>query len=354
MKTDSRAEAGESSRNDLRNSTHRDRVRSISRHTRSGAESNPQSQRLNGNSRGRSPARRESEDYERPNQGKARGRSPSAANEPRDRRDSKRRRPSQRRSPSPDRSHHHHQKRRRRSPSRDRRRNYSVDDDYDDDDQVIETEEERRRRWDEHWERTRHYQPPRPYFTPLHQLRRRRKVLEIDYWERTPDNADRKQAHMDQLDRISGMSREDWILNTTLMDVHVAIEPNLFPYETPSGVTHHTLWSRTYLTDDEVESYVEEWLDRHRPSVRAWAWDPSNLSEGMSVDLYHVHVFFWEPPKTRAVLKSSRSRSHRAYLPPPASPSPPRPLPPSSPRQQRRRPDSNRNRPKGDQQQQSR
>ena len=178
-----------------------------------------------------------------------------------------------------------------------------------------ESEHERRRRWQALWEKTKFGQPPRPKFTPLSNLKPNRGVLQIEYWERTPDNADRKQAHIDQLDRISKMSREEWILNTTLLDAHVAIEPNLFPYETPAGVKHYTLWSRTYLYDDEVESWVEEWLDANRPNVRAWAWDPSNLSEGMSIDLYHVHVFFWEPPKRVATIKSSRSRSHRAQLP---------------------------------------
>ena len=185
-----------------------------------------------------------------------------------------------------------------------------------DDDTFSESEESRKLRWEADWNRTKHLQPPRPEFPPFSSLIKRRGVLKIEYWERTPDNAQRKQAHMDQLDRISGMSREDWIFSTSLLGVHIAIEPNLFPYETPAGVTHYTLWSRTYLLDSEIEIFVERWLDDHRPNVEAWAWDPSNLSEGMSIDIFHVHVFFWEPQKNLATFSANSNQSHKAHIPP--------------------------------------
>lgn len=132
-------------------------------------------------------------------------------------------------------------------------------------------------------------------------------------------NLERKQKHMELLDSAMTMSREEWILNTALSGVHVELEPNLFPYETPPGVTHYTLWSRTYLSDGEVESFVESWLDQHRPNTEAWGWDPSNLMEGLSIDLFHVHVFLYEnrtlEPKQAAVLLPSSSLSHKARLP---------------------------------------
>ena len=84
------------------------------------------------------------------------------------------------------------------------------------------------------------------------------------------------------------------VLNTTLKGAHVAIERNMFPYSTPKGVAHCTLWSRTELTHDEVVSWVEEYLDKEEPHVKAWNFDLGNLVEGLSIDLWHVHVYLQE------------------------------------------------------------
>lgn len=140
-------------------------------------------------------------------------------------------------------------------------------------------------------------------------------MLEIRYWERTPINLERKQQHMEMLDSLTRMTREEWVLCTTLNNLHIELEPNLFPYETPSGVLHYTLWSRTYLEDFEIESFVENWLNKHRPSVTAWGWDPSNLMEGLSIDLFHVHVFLYDPNRERPAVVNDTDSSHKAKLP---------------------------------------
>lgn len=211
--------------------------------------------------------------------------------------ESRKRRRSRSRSPSPS---HHHQ--RARSPSANSATSAAT-----------ESEGERRERWTRRWAREGHHQPPRPLFPPP---AHRRRALQIEYWDRTEESKRRKEAHVELLDALRGTSREDWILSTTLKGEHVALEPNLFPYETPPGVSHYTLWSRTYLTDAEVESFVERWLDRHRPHCTAWAYDPSNLSEGMSIDLYHVHVFtYTEPALSPRVAFLPQGAGHRVYPP---------------------------------------
>jgi len=47
-------------------------------------------------------------------------------------------------------------------------------------------------------------------------------------------------------DHIDAMytSREDWIMESVLSVDDVVIEPNMFPYNTPKGIEHWTLWSK--------------------------------------------------------------------------------------------------------------
>jgi hypothetical protein len=181
------------------------------------------------------------------------------------------------------------------------------------------------------WEREGHTQPPRPDFVRARRVPKLG-LLQIEYWDRSPEDRERKQAHLDALDDSAagtGCTREDHILATTLLGAHVACEPNMFPYVTPPGVSHHTIWSRTFLEDAEVEVFIESWLFENKPGVTAWAFDPSNLSEGMSVDLYHVHVFFYEPPprlslpvsaKAPVLVDKSLCVSHRVECPPSPDP----------------------------------
>jgi len=55
----------------------------------------------------------------------------------------------------------------------------------------------------------------------------------------------------------------------------------------------HYVW----LLFEDIEVFVEDFLNKNMPQVDAWQYDPSNLFEGMSINLYHVHVYFREPIK---------------------------------------------------------
>lgn len=117
----------------------------------------------------------------------------------------------------------------------------------------------------------------------LSQPRRHFGVLPIDYWERTEDCQEAKFLHMEKLDRLCE-SREMLVLNTTLYDCHTALEKNMFPCKfkfpraicitdysilvpdnTPKGVEHYTLWSRSDMSHREICEYVNRWLNKHMP-----------------------------------------------------------------------------------------
>lgn len=72
------------------------------------------------------------------------------------------------------------------------------------------------------------------------------------------------------------------------------LEPNMFPYNTPSGIEHWTLWSKTDLTLQELEDYVVEWIQANKPEVVKWNYD-ENYGE-RSIDIYHKHVYFQNLP----------------------------------------------------------
>jgi hypothetical protein len=111
-------------------------------------------------------------------------------------------------------------------------------------------------------------------------------VLPIEYWERTEDCQEAKFLHMEKLDRLCE-SREMLVLNTTLHDCHTALEKNMFPCKlmhcnthvlfktkvsffadnTPKGVEHHTLWSRSDLSHSEICEFVNRWLNKHMPNA---------------------------------------------------------------------------------------
>lgn len=67
----------------------------------------------------------------------------------------------------------------------------------------------------------------------------------------------------------------------------------MFPYNTPQGIEHWTLWSRRDLGVPEVERYVGNWIKTQRPEVVRW-----NLDENAerSINIYHVHVYFQVVP----------------------------------------------------------
>lgn len=70
----------------------------------------------------------------------------------------------------------------------------------------------------------------------------------------------------------------------------ILLERNMFPYDVPTDVEHWTLWSRTDLTESEMEAFVTKWTAENHPHVVEWECD--NNEGDRSIDWYHVHVFF--------------------------------------------------------------
>lgn len=60
--------------------------------------------------------------------------------------------------------------------------------------------------------------------------------LRLDYWKRSPKTQEAKDSHIEYLETLP-YSREELILRTVLKaGIPVAIEKNLFPYETPPNI----------------------------------------------------------------------------------------------------------------------
>ena len=125
--------------------------------------------------------------------------------------------------------------------------------------------------------------------------------LPMEYWERSPGCKEAKLDHMDRIDHFCGEDREYLILQTTLWNRYITLELNMFPYETPFGIEHWTLWCRDELSHNEVCRYVENWLRKNMPNVRRWNYDSN--SGDRSIDLFHVHVYI----ETRPDLSSRDS-----------------------------------------------
>lgn len=113
-------------------------------------------------------------------------------------------------------------------------------------------------------------------------------VLPLEWWERSADCKLAKSIHTDRIDSMFG-SREELVNLTTLSGEDIVLEPNMFPYDTPPGVAHYTLWGREDLNHYEIIDFVDEWLLEHLPQVRRWQYD-DNCGE-RSILLFHVHVF---------------------------------------------------------------
>ena len=117
------------------------------------------------------------------------------------------------------------------------------------------------------------------------------RTLQIDYYRRSKALKKRKYLHMDYLD-THFRSREEVILDSVLDDPSkpIVMEPNMFPYDTPAGVTHWTLWSRKWLQEEEVEAFVDGWLAENLPEALEWNHD-DNMADGLSINLFHLHVY---------------------------------------------------------------
>ncbi|KAF0699847.1 Aste57867_9623 [Aphanomyces stellatus] len=117
---------------------------------------------------------------------------------------------------------------------------------------------------------------------------RGRRTLHLEYWTRSDECKERKWDHLDELDAKLDVSREDHIFGTTLLGRTSYMEPNMFPYETPAGIEHWTLWSRLDLNHYDVQDYVEKWIDTNAPHIRAWNYDDN---PERSINIFHVHVY---------------------------------------------------------------
>ena len=117
------------------------------------------------------------------------------------------------------------------------------------------------------------------------------KSLQLRYYRRSAALKKRKYLHMDYLDKHFA-NREQVILNSVLREScqPIVLEPNMFPYDTPAGVTHWTLWSRKWLKEQEVNEFVESWLASNLPEAIEWNHD-DNMADGLSINLFHVHVY---------------------------------------------------------------
>jgi len=125
---------------------------------------------------------------------------------------------------------------------------------------------------------------PQPV-SPLHVPR----TLEIDYYRRSKALKQRKFLHMDYLDTCCE-SRESVILRTVLDQEETVLEPNMFPYDCPPGVTHWTLWSKKWLEEEDITDFVSSWIRKNLKSAVEWNHD-DNMSDGLSINLFHVHVY---------------------------------------------------------------
>ena len=118
-------------------------------------------------------------------------------------------------------------------------------------------------------------------------------TLAIERWTRDEATTRRKRHHMDALDARGGFyGVEAEIERAVLGNADVAIEVNAFPYATPRGVTHMTVWSRREMREMEGVEWTSRWLRENAPRVDSWNFD---ANENTSVDVPHYHVFTHEP-----------------------------------------------------------
>lgn len=115
-----------------------------------------------------------------------------------------------------------------------------------------------------------------------------RRTLYIEYWSRTDECKERKWDHLDQIADKYG-SAEEHIFATTLNGRTACLEPNMFPYNTPAGIEHWTLWHVQDLTHEQIKQFVENWIDANAPHVLRWNYDDN---PERSIDIFHVHVYF--------------------------------------------------------------
>mmetsp|Transcript_24682 Transcript_24682/g.34442 ORF Transcript_24682/g.34442 Transcript_24682/m.34442 type:complete len:224 (-) Transcript_24682:359-1030(-) len=144
-----------------------------------------------------------------------------------------------------------------------------------------------------------------------------KRTLEIEYWKRSEDCSRRKKEHMQKIEGKGGVSMEDWVMQTTLKDTDHAMERNPFPYQTPKGIEHWTLWALHEMDRREIERYVYDYTRKNMPNVVEWEYDENSHR---SIHIFHVHVYlkfkdqgsfqaeFETPPREESVSEGSSKR----------------------------------------------
>jgi len=117
------------------------------------------------------------------------------------------------------------------------------------------------------------------------------RTLRLEYYERDEATLQKKWKHTDWLDATYS-SREERILSTVLAHESTVMELNPFPYVTPEGVQHWTLWGIDEMSPTEIEDFVCNWIQKNAPCANQWNYDEN---ESRSIDLFHVHVYIEFP-----------------------------------------------------------
>jgi hypothetical protein len=119
-----------------------------------------------------------------------------------------------------------------------------------------------------------------------------RRTIDVGPWRRSDETMARKTKRFEWMDRTYKGDRERFALEEVLGSRDINLEPNRYPYQTPPGIEHWTIWRRTPMSHDELCEYVEAWLDAQEKwhNVIAWNYD-DNLGK-KTINIWHVHVYF--------------------------------------------------------------
>ena len=118
--------------------------------------------------------------------------------------------------------------------------------------------------------------------------------LKLEYWMRSEECTERKRAHVAAIDERGGYWGMEDHIEETVFAPHgdVVLERNMFPYETPRGISHWTLWSRSPMEERDIVRWTKAWLLEHLPDALRFNYD---LNDNNSIDIPHYHVFIERP-----------------------------------------------------------
>ena len=116
----------------------------------------------------------------------------------------------------------------------------------------------------------------------------------MEYWIWSEECTERKRAHVAAIDERGGYWGMEDHIEETVFAPHgdVVLERNMFPYETPRGISHWTLWSRSPMEERDIVRWTKAWLLEHLPDALRFNYD---LNDNNSIDIPHYHVFIERP-----------------------------------------------------------